>query len=865
MYRQMATAQSITYATKEDQKEKRSAIKDGTSPVKDGLSAGLDFSELTPSTFGISVGSFIPSSSDRKEKSRLAQIKARRRSSVGVRGSPETNSLICFMARQRMKTPPVSQTPEIVRGSPFFPQVASTLSQKMASFQSLMDVAESDACDPMPVQDCDSGGCIRTGDYLSDGISCSAGKENNPPMTHTPSKRRCGGLLKACVVEIREAKPPLSLPHLKNQDAVCQPRCDGLAFASPPQQSSPFHIPSLPSQLEMEAAEEEESSRASTVKKKKRVRFGDSLSPEFFDKNLPPSTPLQKGGTPARAPTPGGSLQLRSVLKTPQRSQSETLSSQPEPHSPTGFDNSPVFKIPTKHRKLSEGGDGGQMDGEIVFPSMEEIDLAVTNDAECVFDVQPLNLDTAFHEESLSQTLTEFETKPGETSRIDVLCECESEPEEKQTESDVKSSTPEPSRNRKRKKRPEQLPTAEAQSHSSKQERKRPTLSLGQRQTNSLFLLQPKESEPVKRLTRSAAKSACKKMKVTSKDNKRWNKDVDHSLYGSREYASKNPTLSPIAEMLSFSSQETATGCTALNQEFLIKPEVANDTEAGGDLAVTKTLENPSLDSVEGKSNGMLGLTVRKRGPKKRKVSVADSEEPQVQTEKHTKNFEDQTTSSLEVSSGNLSKCSEPGQKEADIEELPAQTSSDTPCTVPEKSEYHPSLHAPPSDSPPSDDESSNTEPEHKQAKRGRRSSKLQQPQMYRAKLQTNCDVDESRLGNQAASQQEIVPSSQEEGGVAYANLAPWQDDFNFEDIFKPIVTRERRSVRRSLRNQNNTEHSSNSAGLTWLPHTSPDSVKETRRRTRARRLSAAPPTQPPPPEEMQDASSNELTVKGEN
>ncbi|KAI4819030.1 hypothetical protein KUCAC02_004311, partial [Chaenocephalus aceratus] len=46
------------------------------------------------------------------DKSRLAQMKARWRSSVGVRGSPETNSLIRFMAQQRMKTLAGSRTPE---------------------------------------------------------------------------------------------------------------------------------------------------------------------------------------------------------------------------------------------------------------------------------------------------------------------------------------------------------------------------------------------------------------------------------------------------------------------------------------------------------------------------------------------------------------------------------------------------------------------------------------------------------------------------------------------------------------------------------------------------------------------------------
>lgn len=39
---------------------------------------------------------------------------------------------------------------------------------------------------------------------------------------------------------------------------------------------------------------------------------------------------------------------------------------------------------------------------------------------------------------------------------------------------------------------------------------------------------------------------------------RRWNKDVDRSLYGSREYASKNPTLSPITERLAFTRQPPA-------------------------------------------------------------------------------------------------------------------------------------------------------------------------------------------------------------------------------------------------------------------------------------------------------------------
>lgn len=95
------------------------------------------------------------------------------------------------------------------------------------------------------------------------------------------------------------------------------------------------------------------------------MRFGVPLSPEFFDKNLPPSTPLQKGGTPARAPTPGGSLKLRSLLKTPQRSESQTPQSQPDLNSPTAFGASPTLAMPRNRRMHSVGDDGEEEDGKV--------------------------------------------------------------------------------------------------------------------------------------------------------------------------------------------------------------------------------------------------------------------------------------------------------------------------------------------------------------------------------------------------------------------------------------------------------------------------------------------------------------------
>lgn len=96
--------------------------------------------------------------------------------------------------------------------------------------------------------------------------------------------------------------------------------------------------------------------------------------------------------------------------------------------------------------------------------------------------------------------------------------------------------------------------------------------------------------------------------------------------------------------------------------------------------------------------------------------------------------------------------------------------------------------------------------------------------------------------------QQRILLSSaeiQDEGAAAGADLAPWQADFNLEDVFKPVATRGQRSVRRSLRNQRSADSSSGSssrAGLAWLPRTSPESISGVSRRPRGRRLIAAPP-----------------------
>lgn len=121
----------------------------------------------------------------------------------------------------------------------------------------------------------------------------------------------------------------------------------------------------------------------SHASKKKRVRFGAPLSPEFFDKNLPPSTPLQKGATPALPPSSTG--RKHSLLKTPQRFTSPPP--QPDFSSPDRNGASPV--LPTT-RTYSDGGvasDEVALDNRkvLMFTVFKQIWDPVVTDVPCVY------------------------------------------------------------------------------------------------------------------------------------------------------------------------------------------------------------------------------------------------------------------------------------------------------------------------------------------------------------------------------------------------------------------------------------------------------------------------------------------------
>ncbi|XP_043094079.1 cell division cycle-associated protein 2-like isoform X2 [Puntigrus tetrazona] len=711
----------------------------------------VDFSKLTPSQFGISTDSFLPSSKI-KDKSRVAQLKARRRSTIGVRGSPETNSLICFRAKQAAKTPP--RTPQLLQGSPFLSRCDS-LKKKMAAFQCLMEEDEE--------KDERKRNEEKEGDKSTSAKDGKNGKENteathSPPtsVTPPPSKKRCRASLRECEDKITETPLPYSTSTTPQEQGMRCFESQSQTAPSDLDSDAKNELLSLPmlSKPDVKPADE---NVASSVCKKKRVRFGAPLSPEFFDKTLPPSTPLQKGATPQCPPSSTGPK--RSLLKTPQRS--DPLP-QPDFSSPQSSGASPVLVISRHCAGLVYNDEVFEETKKISFPVMEDESPSKEPSEDCkdalsaedpgqpqAEDVEVMN--AAFQEEEdvpLNSQAEEKLPRPAgdQPLALSVDDDQESSVSSKQTRSCNSSTKPTHSRCRKRK--------------------------------------QPGENESEhRRSSRATAASASGKMKETSRVKRRFgNKEVDCSLYGKRDYASKNPLLSPIFETTSAGLSSTPTQpqsgkqidgdqdcvrtpCVPHSNTFhpMVSVEAARTrTSESSETREEVGVQDPAErgKSKASKARRDSGRPVRKRrsGTHKRKELGG----PEISSrEQDTECSENRETEAL-IS------CVLPNGDSTDIESSEQKTLSDK-------------KHAP----------------------------VQQAPKSPRGKL---------------------VEDSVERDADS---LAPWQQmDFNIDDILKPVV-KSRGSVRRSLRNRRSVDLQA--VGLAWVEHTSPELSRASRRKTRGR------------------------------
>nr|XP_007960156.2 cell division cycle-associated protein 2 [Chlorocebus sabaeus]XP_007960157.2 cell division cycle-associated protein 2 [Chlorocebus sabaeus] len=372
----------------------------------DTFKSPLNFSTVTVEQLGITPESFVRNSTG---KSSSYLKKSRRRSAVGARGSPETNHLIRFIARQQniknaRKSPLAQDSPS--QGSPALYRNVNSLRERISAFQSAFhSIKENEKMTDCPEfseagresemtdltrkeglnlcqqsgfpaelsskrrrissqRDSDENltdakgkvtglqilnidtdracavetsadlseksskrGSIQSGVLVEESLplseltetsnalkvaDCVVGKGSSDAVSPdmftaevssdavpdvrspaTPAGRRDLSTPKTFVLRSVLKKPSVKM-CLESLQEHCNNLCDDDG-------THPSLISNLPNCCKDKEAEDEENFEAPAflnMRKRKRVTFGEDLSPEVFDESLPANTPLRKGGTP---------------------------------------------------------------------------------------------------------------------------------------------------------------------------------------------------------------------------------------------------------------------------------------------------------------------------------------------------------------------------------------------------------------------------------------------------------------------------------------------------------------------------------------------------------------------------------------
>ncbi|XP_075457695.1 cell division cycle-associated protein 2 isoform X4 [Ascaphus truei] len=265
----------------------------------------MDFPTVTITDLGISTDSFTPKYAGKSPKSLL---KHRRRSSVGVRGSPETNFLIRYIAQQRSKT---KREPDSL-ANPFTSPRNFLLKDKICAFRDAFQTVE------------ETEGKVRFSEFSeessSQARSANVGEERCEPAgkrkkvcsvlvplnASAPDSRYCPLLPPPAEETAKEvARTSLSMNIPESECSVTSGILPHLSIITAEGQSSPscrdealFRLP--PPNCSG-----------------RKVMFAEPQRPELFDRSLPPCEVLQKRNPPLSIPC--FSPFLRPALKKTQR------------------------------------------------------------------------------------------------------------------------------------------------------------------------------------------------------------------------------------------------------------------------------------------------------------------------------------------------------------------------------------------------------------------------------------------------------------------------------------------------------------------------------------------------------------------
>ncbi|KAG5840464.1 hypothetical protein ANANG_G00189090 [Anguilla anguilla] len=318
----------------------------------------------------------------------------------------------------------------------------------------------------------------------------------------------------------------------------------------------------------------------------------------------------------------------------------------------------------------------------------------------------------------------------------------------------------------------------------------------------------------------AAPRRASGKMKTKGSAGKRgWgSKAVDRSLYGKRDYASKNPVLSPITESLPCASRSPTPCATELQS------------------SCQRTAERLAIPAFPWRRRAPAAPRLTWSRPRAFGAAESDSDGLKVEEERHGDGHGagDSVTSEPDAGGGAPEPVSGGGRRSSGSRRSGAKGRS--------KGRRSSLYRPPPLTEEDEEAQSPQTLPlpggeqsEGEGAVRGGEGGEISDTATERKGEEGSGETGGDGIGPPA-----LPPTD----GAAVAP-PPWQQaEFCIEDVLQAPPRGGRRSVRRSLRNQSLQDPSA--TGLAWVPSSSPTDRRPTRRRTRGRRSSAhAPPTLP--------------------
>uniref|UniRef100_A0A4X2JY67 PP1-binding domain-containing protein n=1 Tax=Vombatus ursinus TaxID=29139 RepID=A0A4X2JY67_VOMUR len=328
--------------------QKQEAAVDPAFMTPDKLKTPVNFSTVTVEQLEITPDSFVKNSPG---KSLLK--KSRRRSTIGVRGSPETNLLIRYIAQQRNlknanDSPLLEASPSIQQASPFRYRNGDSLKERISAFQSAFhQVKENEE---------------KSGHSGLEGEFQAADCTKNKSPKHCDQPQLCGELpskhrrvsyqrdLKENIANGEKKLTDIQICHIAtfpdtnrtytcetsttdhSKESSCDPSVVAQSGCSVLEDTSLRSLSGATRGKDVAGcAEEEKASNAASRCRGKRGRSGKELSTEPFNEIMPPVAPVYKGDLSSRK-----SSFLRSVLKkTPVKLLLESLQ---EHCDTTGYD-----------------------------------------------------------------------------------------------------------------------------------------------------------------------------------------------------------------------------------------------------------------------------------------------------------------------------------------------------------------------------------------------------------------------------------------------------------------------------------------------------------------------------------------------